>query len=206
MKFVKIAGVATVVIIALAVLGVTLTFAQNPTPTDTPWWNAMRNMMQSNGAAGKGGWGMMGGNWESMQQMHEQMTQNGGWGAMQGWMRQYGVGGMHETVWKALAEQLGLTPEELTAQVTGGKTLAQIAQEKGVSTKDLAAAMENGMKAGLAQAVKDGKLTQEQADLMLQNMSGRYEWMITNMGAGMMGPGGGGCHDFDRTPADNTSL
>ena len=45
------------------------------------------------------------------------------------------------------------------------------------------------MKTGLEQAVKDGKLTQEQADLMIKNMDGQYEWMITNMGAGMMGTG-----------------
>ncbi len=56
MKFVKIAGVTTIVVIALAVLGVTLAFAQKPTPTDPPWWNSMRNMMRANG-----GRGMMGG-------------------------------------------------------------------------------------------------------------------------------------------------
>lgn len=224
MKYVKIAGVTAVALIALAVLGVSLAFAQQPTPTDTPWWNTMRNMMQGNG-------GMMGGNWDSMQQMHNQMSQNGsmdkmyqqmhengGIGAMHEWMHQ--SGGMHDTVWAALADQLGTTTEDLTAQVESGKTLAQIAEEKGVAVKDLATTMENGMKAGLEQAVKDGALTQEQADLMLQHMDGQYEWMITNMGAGMMGsgsdmmgPGGmmspngsGGCHDANQTTDDNTSL
>ena len=152
------------------------------------------------------------GGWQSMQQMHNQMTQNGGVGAMHEWMHQ--DGGVHDTVRKALAEKLGLTPEELTAQVNNGKTLAQIAQEKGVSNKDLAVVMETTMKTGLAQAVKDGKLTQAQADLMLQHMDGQYEWMITNMGAGMfgtgpggmMGPGSGGCHDNDQTTDDNTSF
>ena len=248
MKFLKIAGVATVVVIALAVLGVTLAFAQKPSPTDTPWWNTMRNMMQSatgrGGATGSGG--MMGGNFQSMQQMHDQMTQNGGttghggmmggngqsmqdmhnqmaesggMGAMHEWMHQ--PGGVHDSVWKALAEKLGLTTDELTAQVNDGKTLAQIAEAKGVAVKDLAAIMETGMKTGLEQAVKDGKLTQEQADLMLKNMNGQYEWMITNMGAGMMSPGGmmgpngggmmgpngsGGCHDNDNTNDSGTSL
>ena len=225
MKFVKIAGVTAVVLIALAVLGVSLAFAQKPTPTDTPWWNTMRNMMQGNGS------GMTGGNWDSMQQMHNQMSQNGGMdamhrqmsefggmGAMHEWMHQ--SGGMHDTVWAALADQLGMTTEELTAQVESGKTLAQIAEEKGVAVKDLANTMESAMKAGLEQAVNDGALTQEQADLMLQHMDGQFEWMITNMGAGMMGsgsgmmgPGGmmgpngsGGCHDADQTTDDNTSF
>lgn len=200
MKFIKIAGVTAIVVVALAVLGVTLAFAQQPTPTDNPWWNTMRNMMQGQG-------GMMGsrafqnGGWESMQQMHDQMSQNGGMGAMHLWMHQ--PGGVHDTVWNSLAEKLGLTADELTSQVNDGKTLAQIAEEKGVEVKDLAAIMETGMQAGLEQAVKDGKLTQEQADLMLKNMAGQYEWMITNMGAGMMGPsagsmmgpGSGGCHN-----------
>ena len=115
---------------------------------------------------------------------------------------------------------MGTTTEDLTAQIESGKILAQIAEEKGVAVKNLATTMENGMKAGLEQAVKDGALTQEQADLMLQHMDGQFEWMITNMGAGMMGsgsgmmgPGGmvgpngsGGCHDADQTPEDNTSL
>ena len=213
MKFLKIAGISAIVVIALAALGVTLAFAQKPTPTDTPWWNSMRSMMQgatrSGGVTGSGG--MMGGNFQSMQKMHEQMSQNGGMSAMHEWMHQ--TGGVHDTVWNALAEKLGLTADELTAQVNGGQTLAQIAEEKGVAVKDLAAIMETGMKTGLEQAVKDGKLTQAQADLMLKNMDGQYKWMITNMSAGMMGtgggmmgpnggmmsPGAGGCHDNDDT-------
>lgn len=219
MKFAKIAGVTTIVVLALAILGVTFAFAQNPTPTNTPWWNTMRNMMQGTEMMGSGairnGGGMMGGNWESMQDMHDQMAENGGMGAMHEWMHQ--SSGIHETAWAALAEQMGLTSEELTAQVNSGKTLAQIAEERGVAIKDLAATMEKSMKAGLEQAVKDNQLTQEQADLMLKHMEGRYEWMITNMGSGMvgggmmepgslMGPGTGGCHDFDQTTDDNTSL
>jgi hypothetical protein len=170
----------------------------------------MRGMMQGNG--GPNGYGsMMNGNWEDMQQMHNGMSQNGGMGAVHAWMHQ--SGGMHDTVWVALADQLGTTTEDLTAQIESGKTLAQIAEEKGVAVKDLATTMESGMKAGLEQAVIDGELTQEQADLMLQHMDGQFEWMITNMGAGMMGSGGmmgpngsGGCHDADLTTDDNTSL
>lgn len=191
MKFVKIAGITTVVVLALAVLGVTLAFAQNPSPTNTPWGGAMQ--------------AMMGGRWGSMQAMHSQMVQNGGMTAMREWMRQ--SGGVHEAVWQALAEKLGLTPDELTAQVNSGKTLAQIAQEKGVSTKDLAGVMETSMEAGLTQAVKDGVLTQAQADLMIQHMDGQYEWMIANMGAGrMMGPGAGGCPGFNQSTSNPTSY
>jgi hypothetical protein len=210
MKFVKIAGITTIVVLALAVLGVTLAFAQKPVPTDPPWWNMMRNRMS--GSVGMmGGSAINNGGWQSMQEMHNRMTQNGGMSAMHEWMHQ--SGGIHDTVWKALADQLGLTPDELTAQLNSGKTLAQIAQEKGIKTTDLAAVMETTMKTGLAQAVKDGQLTQEQADRMLKHMDGQFEWMITNMGGrmgtgsgGMMGPGSGGCHNNDQTTGDNTSL
>lgn len=210
MKFLKLASITAIVVLALAVLGVTLAFAQNPNPTDSPWWNAMRGMMQGN--RDPNGYGsMMNGNWEAMQQMHDGMSQNGGMGAVHAWMHQ--SGGVHERVFATIAEQLGLTSEELVAQLEGGKTLAQVAAENSVSTEQLSGAMESGMQDGLAQAVADGVLTQEQADLMFQNMDGQYEWMITNMGAGMMGTGrgmwgagSGGCHDNNQTSEDSRDL
>lgn len=148
------------------------------------------------------GSGMMGSNSQSMTEMHSQMTQNGGMQATHEWMHQ--SGGVHDTVWQALADQLGLKPEDLTAQIQSGKTLAQIAQEKGVNIKDLAATMETNMKVGLAKAVKDGQLSQAQVDLILQHMTGQYEWMLDNMGNGMMGIGQGGCHNTNQ-PTNNGS-
>lgn len=199
MKYLKIGGIAAIIVLALSVLGVTLVFAQKPNPQGTPtWWT---NITQGSSMMGNGN-GMMGGNSQSMTEMHNQMTQNGGMQAMHEWMHQ--SGGVHDTVWQALADQLGLKPEELTAQLQSGKTLAQIAQEKGVSTKDLAATMETSMKAGLEKAVKDGQLTQAQADSMIQNMAGQHEWMLDNMGSGMMGGGSGDCHNTNQ-PANNSS-
>jgi hypothetical protein len=173
MKFAKIAGVTAIIVLVLAFAGINLAFAQQPEPTDNSWINSMRSMM--------------GGNWQQMAAMHNQAAQNGGMQAMHEWMHQ--SGGVHDTAWNALARQLGLTSEELTAQTNTGKTLAQIAAEKGVSAKELAATMETAMESGLAQAVKGGKLTQDQANLMIQHMDGQYEWMITNMGPGMMSNG-----------------
>jgi len=76
-----------------------------------------------------------------------------------------------------------------------GKTLAALAEEKGLDRADLVAELESAHQAGLAQAVADGVLTQEQADAMLSQMAGRYEWMLDNLGAGagygMMGGRGG---------------
>lgn len=199
MKYLKIGGIAAIIVLALSVVGVTLAFAQKPTPQGTP--SSWSNRMLGSGVMGNGS-GMMGGNSQSITEMHDQMSQNGEMQDMYEWMHQNG--GVHDTVWQALSDQLGLKPEELTAQLQSGKTLAQIAQEKGVSTKDLAATMETSMKDGVAKAVKDGQLTQAQADLMFQHMAGQYEWMLTNMGSGMMGNGSGGCHNANQ-PGNNSS-
>lgn len=166
--------VALVAVLAVAALGAGVAFAQTPTPATGFGW-----MMGGNGQTGYGR-GMMGGyaqngdGWEWMNAMHEWMTTSGG---------------MHTFIWNALAEKLGLTSDELYAEVNSGKTIAQIAEAKGVSRADLIAALETAHQNSLAQAITDGALTQEQADSILAQMDGRYEWMLDNMGAGygMMG-------------------
>lgn len=198
---IKLLGIALVAVLALVALGAGIAFAQTQTQNGgfgTGW------MTGSNGQTGYGS-GMMGGRggmmtgyaqngngWEWMNAMHQWMTTSGG---------------MHTFVWNALAEKLGLTSDELYGEVNSGKTIAQIAEEKGVSRADLIAALETAHQNSLAQAVTDSALTQEQADSILAQMSGRYEWMLDNMGSGWMmggqygaggmmnGQGGaGGCH------------
>ena len=193
---IKIFGIALVAVLALSALGAGVVFAQSPTSNTGFGW-----MMGGNGQTGYGP-GMMGG------------YDSGSMSAMHAWMNT--SGGMHTYVWNALAEKLGLTSDELTAEVNNGKTIAQIAEEKGVSSTDLAAALETAHQESLAQAVTDGTLTQEQADIMLAQMSGRYEWMLEYMGSGgmmsgqygaggmMNGRGGaGGCHgNLNSSPTD----
>ena len=71
------------------------------------------------------------------------------------------------------AETLGLTVEELRAQSRAGRTLAQIADAQGVSQDDLVAALVEAAEARLAQAVTDGRLTQEQADARAADLEAR---------------------------------
>ena len=66
-----------------------------------------------------------------------------------------------------LAEQLDMTVDELQAELKAGKTVAELAEEKGV---DLDAARVDAMKERIEQAVEDGTLSQEQADWMLQGL------------------------------------
>ena len=167
----KVTIVAVAIVAAVAALGAGYAFAQTTPPT--PQW---------------GGYGMMGGGYGAG--MMNGVDVN----AMRNWMFTTGARSVHNTVWGGLAETLGLTPDELNAELASGKTLTQIAEAKGVSQDELAAALETSAKAGLDKAVADGVLTQEQADSMLSTMGGNYGWMISHMGSFGNGGGPGGCH------------
>lgn len=170
MKSLKFTGIFVIVVVALGVLGIGLVFAQQP--TQSPW-----------GSFGPGG--MMGNGWNG----------NGMMSGMHPWMT--ATGGMHTLVWDRLAEALGLSTEELNAELSSSKTLAQIAEEKGISQDELSVTMETAVQFGLDEAVTEGVLTQEQANAMLAQMSGNYTWMLTQMGTHIVdgsGYGPGGCH------------
>jgi hypothetical protein len=114
------------VVMALAVLGVGVAFAQGPTPY-----------------AGNG-----------------PMLQNGG-----GWM--------HDYVEQALAAKLGLTEEQVEDELAAGKPMYQIALDNGIQQEALTDFMNGVHQDAFAAAVKDGVVTQEQADWMLQRMQSR---------------------------------
>jgi lambda repressor-like predicted transcriptional regulator len=86
-----------------------------------------------------------------------------------------------------VAALLGMTAEEIHAERLAGKSLAQIAQSKGVSTDTLVATMLTAKKAALQQAVTDGKLTQAQADLMVERMMAQMKIMVERTTTGPMG-------------------
>jgi len=66
-----------------------------------------------------------------------------------------------------LADVLGLTVEELEAELGEGKTLRDLAEELGVDMDEVWDALQEAREAALQQAVEEGTLTQEQADRML---------------------------------------
>ena len=86
----------------------------------------------------------------------------------------------------AIAELLGMTQEEIYAERLEGKTLSEIAAEQGVTDQQLIDAMLAGQQEVIAQAVADGRLTQEQADWMLAKMEAMAPYKISNP----FGPGG----------------
>jgi hypothetical protein len=88
----------------------------------------------------------------------------GGFGAAMRW------GGNNGSLVSALAGLLGVSPTEIAAQVREGKSLLDIASEKGVSTDQLVNAVLAVRAERLDEAVAAGRITREQADLMLDNM------------------------------------
>ena len=198
MKSLKFASIVVIVVLALAVFGVGFVFAQQPSRTP-------RGSFDSGGMMGNGwsGYGMMGGT--GMMDGYSQDGDDADWmNGMHQWMTT--TGGMHTLVWDSLAEALGLTTDELNAELSSGKTLAQIAEEREVSQEELSVALETAVQAGLEKVVAEGALTQEQADAMLPHMSGNYTRMLDQMGSHMgagVEPGFDGCHGND-VPQSNT--
>lgn len=97
----------------------------------------------------------------------------------------------------AVTKLLGMTREEIRAERVAGKTLSQIAQEKGVSDQQVTDAMLAARKAAIDQAVKDGKITQAQADWLLARAKAMAPFMLSNPFAPRAGRhgmrGGHGC-------------
>ena len=117
------------------------------------------------------------------------MMGQGGQGPLYGTMML--PGGVHEQVWTAVAKELGLTYDQLQTELKT-KTLAQLAQEKAVTIEKLHEVYKTAHKAALDQLVQEGKLTQEQADWMIQRMDQAGYPMLFGQGRGF-----GPCHDDD---------
>ena len=104
---------------------------------------------------------------------------------------------------EAVAKVLGITVEELRTQQRAGKTLAQIAAAEGISKATLIDGLVKAAEAELAAAVKDGRLTQAQADEMKSGLRARITEKVDKVGPGPRGPGGFGRHHHHGPPPGN---
>ena len=104
-----------------------------------------------------------------------------------------GYGPVHDYVEKALADKLGLTEAQVETELAT-KPMYQVALDHGIAQADLATFMSDIHKTAFAAAVKDGVMTQAQADFMLQRMSQNgYNYGNCPMGGGFgRGAGYGG--------------
>jgi len=115
-----------------------------------------------------------------------------GGGMMGGWNSEDGYGPMHEVMQDAIAEALGITPEELEARYSAGDTAWTIAQEKGLTQDEFTQLMSDARSKALAKLVEDGVLTQEQADWMQDHMGTMMKNGVGYGTGGCMGGGYGG--------------
>ena len=85
-----------------------------------------------------------------------------------------------------------MTREELVAQLQGGKTILDIAKEKGLTAADVSKAVVDTRSVAINAAVKAGRITQAQADQMIENMTENVTRMIESGAQCGLGAGCGG--------------
>jgi uncharacterized protein YidB (DUF937 family) len=84
-----------------------------------------------------------------------------------GMMGRWGWGWPAGSLIATVAEKLGMSQSELIQELQNGKTIAALAQEKGVDLNTIVDAVVASQQARLNALVQAGRLTQEQADALL---------------------------------------
>ncbi|MQL52364.1 Fis family transcriptional regulator [Desulfofundulus thermobenzoicus] len=69
-----------------------------------------------------------------------------------------------------LAQVLGMSADELKTELQQGKKISDIAQEKGLTMDQLHQRLLDAKIQAIQQAVKDGKMTQDKADKLIQRL------------------------------------
>jgi hypothetical protein len=105
----------------------------------------------------------------------------------------------------AAAAKLGMTTQELMTELRAGKSLADVATEKGVGADELKAAIITAVTAQIDQAVSDGKLTQTQAEQLKSKLDSQIDLNKSwPNGGGFKGPGHGFGRQWRATPQPGT--
>jgi polyhydroxyalkanoate synthesis regulator phasin len=109
----------------------------------------------------------------------------------------------------AAAQALGITQDELMTELKDGKSLAEVAEAKGMSVDDFKAALLTQVKAQLDSLVADGTLTQAQADRVMQSTRDNIDSIVNAQGGfggcGGPGRGAGGLGRWQGPPPDDGS-
>ncbi|MGB9846961.1 MAG: hypothetical protein ACPLRH_05585, partial [Desulfotomaculales bacterium] len=96
------------------------------------------------------------------------------------------MGGKHL---EDMAQILGMSADELKAELQQGKKIEDLAQEKGLTLEQLHQKMVELKIQEIQQAVKDGKISQDKADKMIQRLQNAPQGK--GFGFGHFGPRGG---------------
>jgi len=97
-------------------------------------------------------------------------------------------GALSDDGFAAASTVLGLSADDIRSALRDGSTLADLAEKQGKSQDDLVNALVDVAKKHLAQAVKDGKLTQAQSDEITTKLPDRVKDLVAN--GVKHGPGG----------------
>jgi len=90
---------------------------------------------------------------------------------------------------ESAAEVLGLSTDDLMAQLRDGKSLTEVAEAQGISAEKLTTDLLAKAKAQLDTLVSDGKLTQEQADKIYSQTESNIDKIISGEFPGFFGRG-----------------
>ncbi len=121
---------------------------------------------------------------DQAERMRERMDQDlpgpgfGGRGFMGPKMGFMGRG--EASLFTVAAEQLDMTVSELMTELRDGKSIADVAGEKSVSLETITNAYVAQLEENLKQAVEDGKMTQNQADWMLEQTKEKLPDLLDN--------------------------
>lgn len=91
----------------------------------------------------------------------------------------------------AASSAIGITEDELRTKLQSGSTLGQVADEAGVDRQKVVDAIVKAEQDELAQRVKDGTITQAQADEFAANLESRATQMLDRSGMRKGGHHGG---------------
>jgi ATPase subunit of ABC transporter with duplicated ATPase domains len=100
-------------------------------------------------------------------------------------------GGGTSSLLDILAEQLGLTLDEVVDELSAGISIADLAANHNVDVQVIVDAFLAAHQEALSAAVENGRLTQEQADAMQEHMAEQIAERVNEPWTGSYGPGGG---------------
>jgi hypothetical protein len=89
-------------------------------------------------------------------------------------------GGARGAIVSAVTGYLGLTTQQLRADLRSGETLAQVATAQGKPVSGLEQAIEAAVKSRLDQAVAAGKITSQREQLILSRLPARLEKLVNS--------------------------
>ena len=116
-------------------------------------------------------------------------------------------GGAFAQGMSVITEQLGMTRDELRAELQAGKSIADVAAEQGVALETIEDAIIDQMSEKLAEKVANGDLTQEEADQRLEEARQRIQERLSQPGGqrGEGRPGGPRGQGGRQGPAFNSN-